>query len=458
MLELGPLEAEKEMEVNMRHAFEFHAQKLKPPFVITNLTTDEYLQLNQALIYGILTQPDFSKIHMKHLHGIVNDGYGCFVNLVVNTVNELYVFLGGEVKIQLILITKEMVFVNAVGIDVLVLSLLRRIVGGDFGEGNLWLCYELVTLLCENWEWLIEEVQLVVPSVLFVFLRVLSDHCRPSVDAKVAPLRRKEVDFCVRLLREKFHLCVKVGRDLVRILQDLGNVPEFRDILNDLFLKPAVFGLLGFSDVIQLYRMRTSSRYFVLRVTPEMEAQLRFLLTYVKFGNHNRYLEWFAKKFLYGPDQEVLICDIVRFICCAHHPSNEIIQSPVIPRWAVIGWLFKYCETNYKVANFKLALFYDWLFFDEGSDNIMNIEPAMLLMVHSIPQYIDVTQTLLEFLVNSVGNYDTARKVEISSGVTSAFRTLVKKGVVPSLDALTSCKLLHPDLRQEFKKWNSCQP
>ncbi|KAL9669171.1 hypothetical protein QQ045_006714 [Rhodiola kirilowii] len=451
MLQLAPLEAEKETDVKMRQAFEFHEQRMKPPFYITNLTPGEYLQLNQALVYGVLCEPSLARVHMKHLHGIVSDGYACFVGLFVKIVNELYVKLVGEVKLQLIWVTKEMIDVSGVGTDVLVLSLLRQIVGGDFSEGNLWLCYEMVSVLCEKWEWLIEEEPLVVPSALFVFMRVLTDHCGPSVDAKVAPLIRKEISFCVRLLREKFHLCIKIGRELVRILQELAHVPEFRAILEDLFLNPAAFGIPGFSDILQIYRMRTSSRYFLLRVTPEMEAQLRFLLTYVKFGNQRRYLEWFSKKFLFGPEKEVLVCDMVRFICCAHHPSNEIIQSAVIPRWAVIGWLLKYCQKNYEVANFKLALFYDWLFFDEGLDNIMNIEPAMLLMVHSIPQYIDVTHTLLEFLICLTDSYDIERKREIASGVMSAFSTLVKRGVVRSLDVLASCKLLRPVLRERLQ-------
>ena len=51
----------------------------------------------------------------------------------------------------------------------------------------------------------------------------------------------------------------------------------------------------------------------------------------------------------------------------------------------------------------KSALFYDWLFIDERVDNIINIEPAMLLMVYSTPKYIDMT--LLKFLFLLGDNY-----------------------------------------------------
>ena len=55
-----------------------------------------------------------------------------------------------------------------------------------------------------------------------------------------------------------------------------------------------------------------------------------------------------------------------------------------ISRWAVIGWLLTTCTNQMAASNAKLALFYDWLFFDAEKDNIMNIEPAILVMHHSM--------------------------------------------------------------------------
>ncbi|AES92703.1 integrator complex subunit 3 [Medicago truncatula] len=62
--------------------------------------------------------------------------------------------------------------------------------------------------------------------------------------------------------------------------------------------------------------------------------------------------------------------------CSAHHPPNEIILSDVVPRWAVIGWLLTtFRRKNYVDANAEL----------------MKIEPAILLTVHSISQYFDMS-------------------------------------------------------------------
>ncbi|KAK8641253.1 hypothetical protein V6N13_010670 [Hibiscus sabdariffa] len=451
LIRIASYEAQNQLELSLRQAFDTLQSKLRPPFSLAIPDPQEYTQLNQAILYGVLIEPHFARSHIKHLHAIVIDGYKLFLSLLVGIVNELYIKLVDSVKEQLIWVTKEMIDVSAVGIDSLLVCLLRQIVGGDFSDENLWLCFELVSLCLSKWDCLIEEKPVVLTSALYTFLRLLADHCRALSNPKLEMLRRLEIEFCVKMLRDRFHLCLKIGRDLVRLLQDLFHVPEFKSIWKDLVLNPSEFRTAEYSDVSQLYCTRTSSRYFLLRITPEMEAQLRFLLTHVMLGSQRRYQIWFEKKFLLGPERESLIVDIVRFICCAHHPSNEILQSNVIPRWAVIGWLLTCCKKKYIEANGRLALFYDWLFFNEKVDNIMNIEPAMLLMVCSLPKYINFTHSLLEFLLLLVDNYDLDRKNVIVGGVSSAFNALVQKGVVHSLDVLIHYNAISPPIRERLQ-------
>lgn len=445
-------EAENQTELSLRQAFEVLEPRLRPPFPLTIPDPEEYLQLNRAILYGVLVEPHFAKIHIKHLHAIVTDGYCYFVSFLIKVVNDLYVKLVDSAKSQLIWVSRVMIDVSAIGIVELLVFLLRQIVGGDFSDSNLWLCFEVVNLFWAKWDCLLEVEPMVLTSALYTYLRLLADHCRLFNNTRLEALRQLEIKFCVRVLKEQFHLCLKIGRDLIRLLQDLVHIPEFRALWKYLVFNPSEFGISGFSDISQLYCTRTSSRYFLLRITPEMETQLRFLLTHVKLGSQKRHQTWFAKKFLCAPERETLIIDIVRFICCAHHPPNEILQSEVIPRWAVVGWLLKSCTKNFVGAQVKLALFYDWLFFDEKIDNIMNIEPAMLLMAHSISRYIDMTHTLLEFLFLLVDNYDVERINLVVKGVSSSFSVLVQRGVIHSLDVLISCDALSPFLKERLQK------
>lgn len=81
-------------------------------------------------------------------------------------------------------------------------------------------------------------------------------------------------------------------------------------------------------------------------------------------------------------------------------------------------------------ANAKLALFYDWLFFDIRQDNIMNIEPAVLLMMHSMPKYSGLTLSLIEFLLLLIEHYDPPRREYIKQGVMNSMKIILSKGVV----------------------------
>ncbi|CAH8333197.1 unnamed protein product [Eruca vesicaria subsp. sativa] len=441
-------EAENKLELSLRQAFVNLEPKLQPPFSLDIPDPQEFLELSRAILYAVLCDSGSSKTHIKHLHAVVTDGYAFFTSLLVGIVLELYGKLVNSAKVQLLWLTKEMVSVSSVGLEDLLVSLLRRIGSGDYGDQNVWLCYELVSLFLDKWGCLLEDVPLVLTSALYNFLRLLADHCRVTGIPKLEEVKRLEIKFCVRMFREQLHLSLKIGRDLVRLLQDLVYISEFKEIWNDLIC----------SDILKIYQSKTSSRYFLLRITPEMETQLRFLLGNVKLGSHKRHQIWFLKKFLLGLEKGTLLIDIVRFICCVVHPSNEIIRSEIMPRWAVIGWFLELCRQNHHVEpRVKLALFYDWLFFDERIDSIMNVEPAALLMLWSIPQYLHITHSLLEFLLHLVDTYDVTRRDMIMRSVASAFKEIERKGVVQSLDMFLSSPEIAPDLKKKLANLLSCQ-
>lgn len=440
-------EVENKLELSLRQAFLSLEPKLQPPFSLDIPDPQEFLKLCRAIVYAVLCDSGSSKTHMKYLHAVVTDGYAFFTSVLVRIVLELYGKLVDSAKVQLLWLTKEMVDVSSVGLEDLLVSLLRRIGSGDYGEPNVWLCYELVSLFLDKWDCLLEDVPLVLTSALYSFLRLLADHCRVSGIPKLENVKKLEIRFCVKMFREQMHLSLKIGRDLVRLLQDLVHISEFKEIWND---------VVG-SDISKIHQLKTSSRYFLLRISPEMETQLRFLLANVKLGSHKRHQIWFLKKFLLGPEKETLLIDIVRFICCVVHPTNEIIRSEIMPRWAVIGWFLELCRQNHHVERrVMLALFYDWLFFDERVDSIMNVEPAALLMLWSIPQYPHITHSLLEFLLHLVDTYDVTRRDMIMRGVASAFREIERKGVVLSLDMFLSSPEIAPDLKKKLSNLVSC--
>nr|CAD7440037.1 unnamed protein product [Timema bartmani] len=133
-------------------------------------------------------------------------------------------------------------------------------------------------------------------------------------------------------------------------------------------------------------------------------------------------------QYLATQESQSLRCDLIRFIVGVIHPTNELLCSDIIPRWAVIGWLITTCTSSVAGSNAKLALFYDWLFFDAEKDNIMNIGDV-LAHIKIIP------------------NFYPALSDKVRAGIFSSLQQILEKRVLPSLGPLFDSKNLDRDLR-----------
>lgn len=77
----------------------------------------------------------------------------------------------------------------------------------------------------------------------------------------------------------------------------------------------------------------------------------------VRFGQQKRYQDWFQRQYLSTPDSQSLRCDLIRYICGVVHPSNEVLSSDILPRWAIIGWLLTTCTVRGEGPYSKIPLF-----------------------------------------------------------------------------------------------------
>lgn len=391
---------------------------------------------------GILTEPENAPRYFRDLSLVSTDG----LNLVVHNLNiiiiERYLKLDDVSKVQLIWILRELLKSNITGAEILIHNLLRQIAGGDVSAKNIWLIENTLDLLIENRNWL-EKQPAMIATIVYTYLRLIEDHFNLHFNN----LRQKEVDFCICLLREKFNDCLIIGRDLVRLLQNVARIPEFEALWKDIKNNPTSLSP-NFQGIQQLMQTRTSRRFILSRLTQDMERKISFLFTNVKFGQQKRYQEWFQRQYLSTPESQSLRCDLIRFICCLIHPSNEVLSSDIIPRWAVIGWIISSCTCNTAAANAKLALFYDWLFFDPEKDNIMNIEPAILCMIQSIKSHPQITVSLLDFLCRIMNNFYPPLTHLIKKGINSALNFILEKKVVGSLSVLFDNPKIDIELRQ----------
>ncbi|KAJ2097701.1 Integrator complex subunit 3 [Coemansia sp. S100] len=387
-------------------------------------------ELVNGLIYGVLTET--GDTYFRQLSLVARDGYAHAIGrLQLVSSSQKFALLRHKVRVQLLWAIAALVRGNAAGVEALVLSLTRQMRGGDVTQPNIWLIQQMLNLLESNYEWLVAHSAVVATSA-YAFGRLTLDLGARSVPPE---LRNQSSVFVVRLIRERFTDCAMVGRDLVRMLQDAAKLPPFRDLWIDLLHRPHhVSPLLAQAGGIELLlRVPTPRMFLANRVSFAMESRLIFILEHVPASGYSRNLMWFVQRFLNTPESDTLYADIIRYICGVLHPSNAVLGSSTVQRYVFLGSLLRYVRSQVTAANAKLALFYDWLFYDPQADNIMNVEPGVLIMARSVDRYPFLTESFIEFLAFVTEAYAPSLAPQIRQSVGLVMRIAVEKGVIPSL-------------------------
>lgn len=408
---------------------------------LNNAVCKNHEDVSIGILMSILAEPQNAIKCYRDLTLITRDGLASVLNNLTSLIQEKYLKFTETTRNQVLWLIKETIKNSVIGVDNVCWNLMRYAKGGDITPTNIMLIESLMDMYIENRSWL-DNFPVLICMVVYTYLRLIEDH-------NIAPLinlRQREVKFVIALIREHFAVVMTLGRDLLRLLQNVARIPEINQLWQDMMNNPKSL-CPTFTNVLQLCQTRTSRKYFQARVTPDMEKKLAFLTTHVRFGHHKKYQEWFQRQYLNTPETQSLRSDLIRYIVGVIHPTNEQLCSDIIPRWAVIGWLLTTCTSNVAASNAKLALFYDWLFFDQGVDNIMNIEPAILVMHHSMRSHPAVTATLLDFLCRIIPNYYPAHADKVKVGIFKALHHIIEKRVLPNLQPLFDSPKLDKELR-----------
>ncbi|KAI8434236.1 hypothetical protein MSG28_012338 [Choristoneura fumiferana] len=413
---------------------------------LNNAACKNHEEVSLGMLMSILTEPHNATKCYRDLTLITRDGLTCVLNNLSNLILERYLKFQDTTRNQLLWLVKEMIRNSVTGIDSVCWNLMRYASGGDITPKNIYLVESLLEIYIENRAWL-DKFPVLICMVVYTYLRIIEDHNIPQLMA----LRQKEVNFVISLIRERFADIQSLGRDMIRLLQNVARIPEFGQLWQDILTNPKSL-CPTFTNVLQILQTRTSRRYLQSRLTPDMERKLVFLTSQVRFGHHKRYQEWFQRQYLATPESQSLRSDMIRFIVGVIHPTNELLCSDIIPRWAVIGWLLTTCTSNVAASNAKLALFYDWLFYDPEKDNIMNIEPAILVMHHSMRSHPAVTATLLDFLCRIIPHFYPPFADKVKQGIFSSLQQIIEKRVLPNLQPLFDSPKLDRELRTTVRE------
>ncbi|KAH8241921.1 hypothetical protein KR032_009233 [Drosophila birchii] len=399
-----------------------------------------------GFLYVLLTDPDLAPKTYRDITLVSRDGMNVIVANLTVLVAEKYAKLTDIARRQLIWVLREFVKHQVLSVENVIWNCLRQAGGGDASIRNVFLVESLLDIFIDYRTWL-ESNPFLVQSTVYSYVRLIEDHANPAL----MPLRQKEVKFTISLIRERFHDIIPLGRDFVRLLQNVARIPEFEQLWRDILYNPKSLHPT-FNGIWHLLQIRTSRRFLQCRLLPEMERKISFLASSVKFGAQKRYQDWFQDKYFATPESHSLRSDLIRFIINVIHPTNDMLCSDIIPRWAIIGWLISSCTNPIASANAKLSLFYDWLFFDPAKDNIMNIEPGILVMYHSIRNHPFVSSTLLDFLCRITKNFYVKHDDKIRMGVYNSLRLILDKQVIPNIQPLFESPKLDRELRNLIRE------
>ncbi|KTG47659.1 hypothetical protein cypCar_00002059 [Cyprinus carpio] len=390
----------------------------------------------------LLTEPPQAQRCYRDLTLVNRDGMNVVLMKINQILMEKFLKLQEVCRTQLVWLVKELVKSGVIGADGVLMTLMKQIAGGDISIKNLWLAESVLEILVEQREWVLKSGMLVAMSV-YTYLRLIVDHGTPNL----LPFRQREVDFCIGLLRERFMECFIIGRDLVRLLQIVARIPEMELLWKDLLHNPQTLSP-QFTGILQLLTARTSRKFLACRLTPDMETKLLFMTSRVRFGQQKRYQDWFQRQYLSTAESQSLRCDLIRYICGVVHPSNEVLSSDILPRWAIIGWLLTTCTSNVAASNAKLALFYDWLFFNPEKDSIMNIGSSVCCECESFKSW----DKLYFIPLQIIPNFFPPLEGQVRQGVFNSLNFIMEKRVLAHLAPLFDNPKLDRELRSMLRE------
>lgn len=419
--------------------------------IITSMVSLEIKQqedLQFSIIYLILVDTQMAPLALRDLLIVTRDGLDFIVLHLTELISSKFQKLVEVAKHQVLWLFKELLksYGSNQKINGLLWALLRQACGGDTSPKNIAWIEGILDILIEHRS-RFDKFPNSVGLVAYSYVRLIEDHNAINL----LPLRNKEVKFIISLIRDRFQDIIPLGRDFIRLLQNVARIPEFQQLWKDILNNPKSLAP-AFTGIFQMLSTRTSRHFIGNRITPEIENKLHFFTSSVKFGNHKKYQDWFQDKYFATPESQSLRSDVIRYIINAIHPTNELLCSDIIPRWAILGWLLTSCTNPVALTNAKLAVFYDWLCFDAMRDNIMNVEPGILVMYHSIKNVPMVSSTLLDFLCRIMKNFYPKGEERIRAGVYNSLKVILEKQVIPNLSPLFESQKLDRDLRAMIRE------
>lgn len=275
--------------------------------------------------------------------------------------------------------------------------------------------------------------------IVHTCLRLLYDHIHYSGNSKPTIIEI-ERELAISLLRTHFRHCLIIGRDLVRLLVCIGTKYEqFNSFWQDLVKEPHKLEP-NFKGLEQLMNTKTPRRMVQGRVPAQLEQKIHWMLHHLPNNQYRIHLAWLDQYYFNVSSSlagQSLRADLIRYICTFIHPTNEILNAPVLQRWQLIIHLMAGVSTCPPVLmQCRLALFIDFLFFNPKNASIMDIEPGMLVLYHGRKIDPRLPSQLFEFLCKLAQSFHAPFVGSIIHNIKFAFKFCEEKRMIPKISKI----------------------
>ncbi|NXH88224.1 INT3 protein, partial [Edolisoma coerulescens] len=211
---------------------------------------------------------------------VSRDGMNIVLNKINHILMEKYLKLQDTCRTQLVWLLRELVKSGVLGADGVCMTFMKQIAGGDVTAKNIWLAENVLEILTEQRYGITGNRRDpprdgAVPALpTFPKQQFPAPACSSHPPAPAADREFPSLFF------SQFMDCFMIGRDLVRLLQNVARIPEFEQLWKDILHNPQVLSS-QFTGVLQLLQSRTSRKFLACRLTPDMETKLLFMTSRV---------------------------------------------------------------------------------------------------------------------------------------------------------------------------------
>ena len=416
----------------------------------TNKKHKEYI--SHALLYGILTDPSSSEKFFHDLLLLNGTNLASIILILDPFITNNWRRTHESVRERLVWFLRKTLTADVDSIDRLYYVFLRQI---NPHEACLDLLETILELLLAHPLFLETYPEMRLLSI-YTFLSILPIYLRRRAQPR-------HIDYILKLTRENLH---RIGRDAIRLLMQIAHRREI-----DLFLKH--LASTSTPDYLpKILALQTEPKYLAMPLSFELEKQLLFLIDNCRVSSQEKYyFEWFQNQYLnfkQQPDAIFLCSHIIRYVCFVCR--NQMNPSKVT-RWAFVSWLLtqlvnyqqnlqqtlisasqtamnaaavmsssspQLIQIHEQIVQCRLAIFYDWLLFDQQQLQANNNEfdtqlNSAIVGYHLMAMSYHYAKQLILFLLYTSENFITSLTPVLQQNLARLFFELFQR--VPILNS-----------------------